>query len=71
MSYECCSHYKTLARAASDGPRIQIEDWYAKTWLVQGVDLDTRLGYIGYKLKSEGVIVKKAEARKEKMIVDS
>jgi hypothetical protein len=58
-------------KAAWEGLKIEVEDWYAKTWLVLGVEFTTRSGYTAKKLKSEGVIVNKVDSTRGQMIVDS
>lgn len=70
-SYKCCSHCMVLKKAAWEGLKIEVEDWYAKTWLAQGDELKSRLGYIAKRLKPEGVIVKKVESIGSQMVVDS
>ena len=60
-----------LKKGAWEGFKIEVEDWYAKTWLVSGKEVTTRLGYTAKTLKSEGVIVKEVESTRGQMIVDS
>jgi hypothetical protein len=63
MTYKCCTHCNSLAKACSEGSSLRIVDWYDKTILRDSVPIETENGYEGCKLKSLETIIANGRGR--------
>ena len=63
-SYKFCTHCDSLAKAAREGSKVKIEDWYDKTSLRETEPMEQDNGYVSCDLKSLKAIIAEGRGRK-------